>query len=805
MKKLIAIMLAAAMLFSFAACGETKKKNDNNMAPKVDPEDPTAKLTLTLDEWPVIDGALAMIPYYEEMAARILGIPVEEAREHVLSNNTPQAFKNLAEGSVDLIFCAPPSDEQIQYAKANGVEFESVQVLNSGFVFFVNKSNPVSNLSSQQLHDIYAGKITNWKEVGGNDEPIIAYQRADGSGSQTGLYEHVIPQNEVMDPPLTQRIGAMSEIIDAVANYDNAKGALGFSYYYYVTNMHYQEDVKLIAIDNIYPAPETITSDMYPYISKTCAIFNSNEPEDSAVRKIAAWCHGSAGVAMSAELGYIPSGEEYIVPGYGNKVKTHELVGMVRGNALKVDTVYVDPNEYGYSSLSYPVISGLKDAAIEKKINDVLYECFDSNINSGAMLPPEFEEYDAANYYCYPNICANYSNILSIEMYFSSTCYSETDTYYSSKSVPFNFDLRTGEQFAITDLFKDAENGRTFLDNAVYEKINDGNYMEDTENWWDYSGFVLSAPFKGLKDTQKFLLRDNGEIYLVLDEDTPEFRLDRDTAYIAIDGRSIIDFDKFESSGSLFTDDRESVHLFKSEYKGFGTALDISDYISGLPFDGPDIFPYLDAAIYDEMSEAQKTAMFAHKAEIRKVAEEYSELAGKMKKQDKFYGQFIVHVEPVRYDRFTNITEYCSGDANYMKNGEWINNFIGFTANTVFEDGNDTPLTLEGIFKDGLDYKSVIEEAIICQLRENLTQEKNLEIPGDDLLRALAHDAADNIAYFGVDSDKLLFYYDDSNAIVDRNLGGLIDRSDYWIFTSSMGNVGYRYLDCRNINIFMIK
>jgi len=806
-KKIIALILAAVMVLGFAACGSKNNNNgtNNSQAPKVDPEDPTAKLTLTLDEWPVIDGATAMLPYYQEMAARILGISSEEAKEHVLCNTTTLAYQNLAEGKADMIFCAPPSDEQIEYAKSQGVEFESMQVLNSGFVFFVNKSNPVNNLSSQQLHDIYAGKITNWKEVGGNDEPIIAYQRSEGSGSQTGLFQHVIPKEEVMEALTTQRIGAMAEIIDAVANYDNAQGALGYSYYYYVTNMHYQEDVKLIAIDNIYPTPETITSDMYPYISKTCAVFNANEPEGSVVRKIAAWCHGTAGVAMSAELGYVPSGEEYIIPGYGSKIKTHDAVGMVKGNNLRVDHVNYNPDESGWSSQSYVVVTGLKNESVEANINKTIYDCFTSHIEGDALLTPEFENYDAADFYCYSDVRANFGNLLSVILSFTVTYHSETDDKYIYKPVQLNFDLRDGKLLEITDLFKDKENGMNFLNAAVYDKINDGNYMEeDTENWWDYSGFLMAAPFTGLKEDQKFFLGPNGTINLVLDENTPEFYLTDSYAVIEVDGLEIIDFDQFESKDSLFIDETETVHLFQRAFQGSSTSVELTDYVKDLFSDETGVYPYSVAClVYDELTETQKAAMLAHKDEFRQLATEFVAKAKELKQKTEFYGSFGVNASASRFGRFTNISQNCYGDSNYSENGDWKNFNVGISYNTVFEEGNDTPLSLEDVFKDGVDYKSVIAEGIYKEIHKRLEENGILEIPSDSQILALARDAAENIKYFGLQADNMVFYYDDAREICVRNLGNIAEEE--WIYTSYIANVDYSSLDCSNIKIFMIK
>ena len=308
MKKITAILLCAALMFALAGCtagsGNTGNSTDDQPPAPVKKLE-KASLQIAEKDWPIVDGATAFLPYYENMAALMLNKPVEEARQYVYCSTTDYAYPKLADGDVDIVFCLRPSDDQTAYAKGKNVEFECVPYANEAFVFFVNKNNPVDSLTVQQLHDIYAGKITNWKEVGGNDQEIIAYQRSEGSGSQTGLYLHVIKQSEVMQPPTEKRIATMGEIVDVVANYDNAPGGLGYSYLYFVTNQHFDEDIKLLKIEGIEPSNANVSAKKYPLISEVCAVFRNYEPEGSLVRQIAAWCVSDEGQQLAAEQGYV--------------------------------------------------------------------------------------------------------------------------------------------------------------------------------------------------------------------------------------------------------------------------------------------------------------------------------------------------------------------------------------------------------------------------------------------------------------------------------------------------------------------
>lgn len=291
-----AALLVLVMCAAVVGCGQDEEKKDGQLS----------SLTFTTEDFPLIDGATALAPYYELMASKMLNLPLEEARQWVLCNKTDGAYENLINGKVDMIFCSMPSEEQQAMADEKGFEFEMTPFLNGGFVFFVNKDNPVDSLTVEQLHDIYAGKITNWKDVGGEDAEIIAYQRPNNSGSQTGMYHYIISEDEIMEAPTEMKIAEMGGIVDAVASYENSEGAIGYSYYYYVTSMHYTDQIKLLEIDGIAPSDETIADGTYPIINPSYAIISAATPKDSAVRDILDWLVSEEGQETAREAGYVP-------------------------------------------------------------------------------------------------------------------------------------------------------------------------------------------------------------------------------------------------------------------------------------------------------------------------------------------------------------------------------------------------------------------------------------------------------------------------------------------------------------------
>jgi phosphate transport system substrate-binding protein len=190
-------------------------------------------------------------------------------------------------------------------AKGKGLQLEVIPVVNEGFVFFVNAQNPVTSLTLQQIRDIYAGKITNWKAVGGEDKEIVAYQRPPNSGSQTGMLDLVIGPKDIMEPPKERIIASMGQIIDAVAVYKNDQDAIGYSYYYFATDMWNNDKVRLLAVDGVKPNKQTIGNRSYPVMTAYYAVMRSDEPKGSNARKLVSWILSELGQKTVEEAGYV--------------------------------------------------------------------------------------------------------------------------------------------------------------------------------------------------------------------------------------------------------------------------------------------------------------------------------------------------------------------------------------------------------------------------------------------------------------------------------------------------------------------
>lgn len=262
-----------------------------------------AALKLT-SELPRLDGATALYPLYAAFAQAVY--PEQEYSykdSEVMVNTTPEAYKNLIEGEVDLIFAAAPSEPQKAAARRNGLELKLTPIGREAFVFFVNADNPVQGLTTEQLLGIYSGEITNWSEVGGENKEIRAFQRPEGSGSQTML-QKIMEGRELAEAPSEDVVSGMGGIIQRTSDYRNHKNALGFSFLFYATEMVRNGDIRLLEIDGVIPNRVTIANGDYPLASEFYAVTAGSDNPN--VDKLIEWVLSPQGQELIEKTGYTP-------------------------------------------------------------------------------------------------------------------------------------------------------------------------------------------------------------------------------------------------------------------------------------------------------------------------------------------------------------------------------------------------------------------------------------------------------------------------------------------------------------------
>lgn len=270
-------------------------------------EEASLKLTNNL---PIVDGAAAVFPVYSAFVNATYPSNTKLYDGTFEYNNTVGGYKLLGEKEIDIFFGAYPSKEQIETAESKGTEFIYTEIGKEAFVFFVHKDNPVQNLTKEQIQKIYSGEITNWKDVGGIDEEIVAFQRNEGSGSQSML-KRFMGDKPIMKPPSEQINDLMSGIIERVSNYKNKTNSIGFSFRYYLEGIIKNPDIKMVSIDGVAPTVENIKNGKYPITTSLYAVTYKDNPNEN-VDKLTDWVLSSEGQEIIEKTGYVGLKKEEI-------------------------------------------------------------------------------------------------------------------------------------------------------------------------------------------------------------------------------------------------------------------------------------------------------------------------------------------------------------------------------------------------------------------------------------------------------------------------------------------------------------
>ncbi|MDR1839224.1 MAG: substrate-binding domain-containing protein [Treponema sp.] len=278
--------------------------SQDNLLAKLD-EKSSFKL---IDNLPILDGATAFYPVYASFVQAVYPQTDNNYSPYtgiVLCSRTEKAYENLLEGKVDMIFCLEPSDLQLKYFYDNGYKLKLIPIGKEAFVFFVNKENPVNNLTIGNIRDIYSGKVTNWNKLNGVDQDIMAFQRPKNSGSQTML-EKIMGNISIIEPQMEYVAVAMHRIIDIVADYRNFPNAIGYSFLQFSTEMVKNDQIKLLSIDGIFPSYQAIQDGSYPFSENFYAVYIDSDQKNENIDLFIVWILSRQGQTLVSKTGYIP-------------------------------------------------------------------------------------------------------------------------------------------------------------------------------------------------------------------------------------------------------------------------------------------------------------------------------------------------------------------------------------------------------------------------------------------------------------------------------------------------------------------
>lgn len=230
-----------------------------------------------------------------------------DVRISVTGGGSGTGIASLINGTVGIANASRQiKSEEVEQARANGIDPVEHIIARDAIAVIVNPENPVSQLTLQQISDIYSGRIANWMEIGGEDRPIVRLSRETNSGTHVYFLETVLRLGSKEDKTLfsmdTLLLPSSEGIISEVRQNPNAIGYDGLGYV--------PDDLKMIAIAKeeggayVLPSIPTVNDKSYP-IARDLYMYTNGQPK-GLLKEYLDWILSPEAQEIVAELGFVP-------------------------------------------------------------------------------------------------------------------------------------------------------------------------------------------------------------------------------------------------------------------------------------------------------------------------------------------------------------------------------------------------------------------------------------------------------------------------------------------------------------------
>lgn len=236
-----------------------------------------------------IAGGTAHIPVLKDAVKRVMSFN-PKIKITIAGGGSGVGIQKVGEGLVDIGNSGrKPKDTEI---KKYGLKLFPWAL--DGVAVVLNKKNKLSSFRSRQVQDIYSGKITNWKDVEGNDATINLYTRDEASGTRAVFWKKMLKKGNVSSKAnVVPSNGAMKV---AVANDPNAIG--------YISIGHIDETVKAPIVDGVKPSQETVLNGEYKVVRKLYS--NTKGEPKPLVKAFIDYIMGPEGEKIIKKHNFIP-------------------------------------------------------------------------------------------------------------------------------------------------------------------------------------------------------------------------------------------------------------------------------------------------------------------------------------------------------------------------------------------------------------------------------------------------------------------------------------------------------------------
>jgi phosphate transport system substrate-binding protein len=244
----------------------------------------------------IIDGSTTVGPIAKAFAEYFMS-KHPNVNVTVSESGSGNGAKSLINGACDVADMSRFMKlKEYSAAVDKGVTPVAHVVAMDGLAIIVHPSNPVGKLTTKQVRDIYMGKITNWKEIGGPDVAIVIISRDTNSGTYESFEKLVMNKEKIIDR--AEYVGSNGAVRQRVMSTTAAIGYVGLGFV--------DRTVKPLEIDGIMPDPSTVATGVYP-IARPLFMFTNGYPKlGSALFQFINLYLTPKGQEIVEEIGFIP-------------------------------------------------------------------------------------------------------------------------------------------------------------------------------------------------------------------------------------------------------------------------------------------------------------------------------------------------------------------------------------------------------------------------------------------------------------------------------------------------------------------
>jgi phosphate transport system substrate-binding protein len=247
-----------------------------------------------------IKGSDTMVILVQQWAERFMATR-QDATIQVTGGGSGTGISALINGTTDICASSRPiKPAEVKKLKDKyGRGAVEIKVAKDGIAIYVNEKNPVTELTVEQIRNIYTGRFTNWKQVGGNDAKIILYGRENNSGTYAYFKEEVLLDADFSRQ--TQSLPGTAGVVNSIARDANGIGYGGAAYGKGIREMNVKMDAKSPALA---PTVKNILNGSYP-ITRFLYFYTRTRP-DGAVKSFIDYALSADGQKTVSDVGYFP-------------------------------------------------------------------------------------------------------------------------------------------------------------------------------------------------------------------------------------------------------------------------------------------------------------------------------------------------------------------------------------------------------------------------------------------------------------------------------------------------------------------